>query len=289
MNMHDDIRLLIPAVAMGVADEGELERVERHVASCADCRRELDDVRAVSDQLPYAAPSHEPPRSLRAKILADAAARPQVDAPADSRVGAVAASEAVSTQAPPSVVPADDLDRARDKRRARRRFAGWPAAATGIAVAACIALAVVTSSLTDRIDSLEGSLERTRAQSDQRDQSGNAVDVALVSDDVVDVTHTPALRNARGYVAIDRSSNTGVLVIRDLPAPPKGRSWQAWSIDSTGRKESLDILNGDAGLLLLPVRLDDRGNAVQTLAITIEPKGGSRQPTGIPVATAQLA
>jgi anti-sigma-K factor RskA len=59
----------LPAYALGSLDEGENVQVEAHLASCAECRRELEAYRAVVAELPLAVPLREPPARLRQAIL----------------------------------------------------------------------------------------------------------------------------------------------------------------------------------------------------------------------------
>jgi anti-sigma-K factor RskA len=105
MSDHDDIRGLIAAVALGAATEQERADVERHAATCPDCRAELDGLRAASAGLALDVPQLDPPPGLKRRVLA------AVHADADRR-------------APAAPV------------RRRPRLALWPAAAAVLAVIA---------------------------------------------------------------------------------------------------------------------------------------------------------
>jgi hypothetical protein len=64
-----DVRGLIPELAMGVASGDDRARALKHLAGCADCRRELEDVTATVDELLLLVPEHEPPPGFDARVL----------------------------------------------------------------------------------------------------------------------------------------------------------------------------------------------------------------------------
>lgn len=57
----EETRELIAELALGIADGEERARALEHVTDCADCRRELDELSAIADELLELAPEHEPP------------------------------------------------------------------------------------------------------------------------------------------------------------------------------------------------------------------------------------
>ena len=71
-----EVRHLIPELAMGVASGEVRARCLAHLAGCADCRRELEDVADTVDALLLLAPEHEPPTGFDARVLAALDQRP---------------------------------------------------------------------------------------------------------------------------------------------------------------------------------------------------------------------
>jgi hypothetical protein len=59
----------LPELALGIADGEERARALEHVATCASCRRELDELSAVADDLIALAPQEEPPGGFEARVL----------------------------------------------------------------------------------------------------------------------------------------------------------------------------------------------------------------------------
>jgi hypothetical protein len=66
----DEVRDLLPELAAGVADGDERARAIAHLASCSDCRRELDEMTSVVDRLVLLAPEHEPSPGFESAVLA---------------------------------------------------------------------------------------------------------------------------------------------------------------------------------------------------------------------------
>jgi anti-sigma-K factor RskA len=101
---HNAIRELIAPVALGAATEQETSDVERHAATCHDCRAELDLLRGAAAGLALEVPQLDPPPALKARVM-DAVR-------AENRIQGVVA--------PPR----------------RRRWALWPSLAGALAVLA---------------------------------------------------------------------------------------------------------------------------------------------------------
>jgi anti-sigma-K factor RskA len=66
---HNAIRELIAPVALGAATEQETTDVERHAATCHDCRAELDLLRAAAAGLALEVPQLDPPPALKARVM----------------------------------------------------------------------------------------------------------------------------------------------------------------------------------------------------------------------------
>lgn len=68
----------LPELALGVAGGEERALALEHVAGCADCRRELEKLSAIADDLLALVPEREPPAGFEARVLAR---MPHRDAP----------------------------------------------------------------------------------------------------------------------------------------------------------------------------------------------------------------
>lgn len=153
--------------------------------------------------------------------------------------------------AAPAVVP--DASTVRSVRPRRRRFA-MPAL-----VAACMLLALGVAVQSVRVADLRSELDDASTRTTQIRGTG-ALDTASI-----EVTYA--------------GDGQPRLQLADMPQPPRDRAWQAWSIRADGTMTSLGTIERNshiAGLLV------DENTA--EVAITLEPAGGSVQPTSAPMA-----
>ncbi|MFX0578724.1 anti-sigma factor [Nocardia nepalensis] len=77
---------------------------------------------------------------------------------------------------------------------------------------------------------------------------------------------------------------TALVSFNDVPAPPDGRSYQVWLVSADGAPRSVAIVVSVAGSSVVT-----RFDTVDTLAVTVEPAGGSAKPTTTPIASLLLA
>jgi hypothetical protein len=66
----DDIREITAELALGIASGEERARALAHAAHCRDCRRELEQLTKVVDDLLLLAPEEEPPVGFEGRVLA---------------------------------------------------------------------------------------------------------------------------------------------------------------------------------------------------------------------------
>jgi anti-sigma-K factor RskA len=143
----------------------------------------------------------------------------------------------------------------------RRRPRLVLAAASGLAAAAAIALAFW-------VVSLSGELDRTRAA------------LAVLADPAA---RSIELEGAAGRLVV-AADGDAALVVRDLPAAPQGKTYEAWVIQGD-RPAPAGLFEGeDARDLVL---LDRRVPPDAVIAVTLEEEGGVDVPTGTPLFSAR--
>jgi hypothetical protein len=75
----NETRAIAPELALGIADGEERARALDHVAACPDCRRELEALSSLADELCELAPEREPPLGFELRVLGTLEpVRPQV-------------------------------------------------------------------------------------------------------------------------------------------------------------------------------------------------------------------
>ena len=145
----------------------------------------------------------------------------------------------------------------------------WPAYALA---AACLAIAIVTG-LADL--SLNDRLNRDRAQTGAQTQT------------IADLTAPDSLRHrfARGEVVTH--GDRLYIAMHDLPAPPPGRVYQAWTL-AKGAKTVAPSVTFTPAEGVAVVRLPEAATTLAAVAVSVEPEGGSKQPTTKPIALVAL-
>jgi anti-sigma factor RsiW len=88
-----------------------------------------------------------------------------------------------------------------------------------------------------------------------------------------------------GTATVVAAGGTAVFATSALPAPPPGKAYQVWLIDKAGMRSAglLKLTNGSGQSLVSGVTV---GSSV---AVSLEPSGGSKQPTTTPVLNLKVA
>jgi anti-sigma factor RsiW len=73
----EEMRELAPEIALGVLDGEQRAEALRHLATCADCRREVEQLSQVADELVMLAPVQEPPAGFESRVVEAIGLRPQ--------------------------------------------------------------------------------------------------------------------------------------------------------------------------------------------------------------------
>jgi anti-sigma-K factor RskA len=89
-----------------------------------------------------------------------------------------------------------------------------------------------------------------------------------------------------GVATVVAAQGTAVLAADRLPAPPSGKTYQVWSIGKDSVISSaglLELQNGQGQSLVAGVTAGD------SVAVSVEPAGGSKQPTTKPILMIKIA
>ena len=153
---------------------------------------------------------------------------------------------------------------------ARRAPLAWPAYAVA---AACLAIAI----LTGLIDiSLNDQLEHERAQ--------NAAQVQTIAD--LTAPDSQRYRFAGGEILTH--GDRLYIAMHDLPAVPAGHVYQAWTIAKGANGVAPSITFEPAAGGVAVVRLPEAATTIAAVALSVEPEGGSKQPTTKPIALVKI-
>ncbi|GAA4731018.1 hypothetical protein GCM10023216_23700 [Isoptericola chiayiensis] len=242
---------LLPAYALDAVDDLERRQVERLLDTDADARRALDEYRKVVAAFTV---ESAPPAAMRDAVMARIAATPGSSrhdggTPVD---GEPSAAHDDGTPAGADVVPLD---------RARRRRWGLVAAAAAAVVAVAVPTTVAIQAtieqneLQQRVDTVAEMMADPSAQLLRSDVTGGGSATVLVAGDDF------------------------LFSANDLPDVGTDSTYQLWLVGAEGGVTSAGLLDPQDGSVEQLVQdVDGVG-----LAVSVEPEGGSEQPTTDPV------
>ncbi len=268
MNEHEDYEGLAAGYALHALEPEDEQRLAAHLLTCNSCARLVADTAELGAAFADFLPPEQPPPSLRARILAAAAAEPRVGsepATAAPVSPAVPAAPAPAADAPTVVAaPGSGGDgassrspvrsRARRMQLRSRVAVGALAAAVGIAVAVPVTLAV--------------------ADSGKSAGTNSAVEQWLLSPGsrVVTLTGTGTATDSAAAKAV--MTNQGVyLVANGLPANNTDDSvYVLWAADTHGVRSALATfdVHGTSPVALKATDLPFKMSDVSQVAVSFE-------------------
>ena len=269
--MSPDLHHLSGAYALDALDDGERALFEQHLAECPDCRAEVAELSATAHSL-AALTEEPPPPALRASVLSGIRQIRPLPPLADDDDGMPAAGVGAaeghpgSSPALPSTTGADgDDEGVATVVPLRRRTSTWVAAA---AAAAFIAVGgLVWSPWTEPADP-------------------SPVAQVVAAEDAMRVSRTQGELTAE--LAYSRQLGQAAVSVTGLPPAPEGKTYQLWYVgsDEVARSAGLLTTGSDGRGELL---LQGNANAAAAVGMTLEPAGGSSQPTTEPLVVLTLA
>jgi anti-sigma-K factor RskA len=248
---HAEAIELAGLYVLDALDPDERAQVDAHLATCAQAHDEFAEVGAVAPALATLADPVGAPAGLKNRVMAD------------YRAGAGAT---VWEPAPAARGQAQ-------MRPARPSWLGWAAAAAAVLLIAVTAGWAYVAQSNAALDSQRAEL------------IAQAIDVMAAPGSSVAVMQGSAgAAGASGFAAFGENG-TGYIVLVDMPAAPPGKTYQAWYI-ADGVPVSAGLISVDRdGYALLEL---SNQPGTQVIALTVEPSGGSAQPTSDPVAAGEL-
>jgi anti-sigma-K factor RskA len=240
---------LVAAYALGVLPAAEHAHVAAAILADPEARREYDQLRATANLIGLSA--EEPVDSARSARMKE------------RLLAAVRADAAPRRSAAPSGVRSSAL------------FGVTLAAAAAVA----FALISVIQNFGLRSD-LHDAQRRLVAL-----QAGAAADRRTVERDrrmLADLAAGDAKRYDVPYGSVVTRGAHVYLALATLPPLPRGKVYQAWTLarGSTTMTPSVTFAPNADGTTLVPLGADARSTAA--VAVSVEPEGGSRQPTTTP-------
>jgi anti-sigma-K factor RskA len=251
MNDPQDREMLMDLVAgyaLGVLPAAQCSQVAAFILSDPEARREYDEARATANLIGLSA--EEPVDSARSARMKE-------------RLMAAVRSDVSPRRTPVS---------------ATRTSAMW---GTTLAAAAAVVFALVSviqnfGLRTDLHDS------QTRVAALQTRLDADRRTVARDRSMLTDLTASDAKRYTVAYGTVVMRGPHLYLALASLPPLPRGKVYEAWTL-ARGAKAvapSVTFVPNQSGITLVP--LPEDASNLSAVALSVEPEGGSRQPTTKP-------
>ncbi|MEI7031885.1 anti-sigma factor [Streptomyces pratensis] len=239
-----ELHTLTGAYAVHALPDAEHRAFERHLRDCEACAQEVRELSATAARLGLAVAAH-PPLEMRERVLRE-----------------------ITTvrQEPP-------VHERRERSGRGGRTGRWPAYALAACVAAAAAFGGAALWQNQLAQDARQEADRAQRQNQQLAEVLSAPDARTASGELAGGAH--------GAVVVSESRNRAVFLASGMERPPSGKVYQLWFNDAGAMRSAglMDPSAGDGAVLL-----DGPVGRASGMGITIEPAGGSAEPTSSPVA-----
>jgi hypothetical protein len=245
--MTTDVHTLSGAYALDAVTAEEADEFGAHLAVCESCRTEVREFHEAAARM-GAAEALAPSPGLRDRVLAAVDRTPQIP-PSPARAAA------------PGDTGSGRVTPLRESTQATgpRRWLTWVATAAAAVVLAGAGVVGVRAVLEP-----------------DNGQLSSAATAVFTSGDV----HTATVKTANGgklRVGVSPRLDEMAVDTRDLPALDDGHVYQIWAVHDGFMKSAAVLTDPEAGAAMtLPAPATE-------VAVTVEPSGGSKQPTTAPI------
>ncbi len=252
MSGHEQFGGDLALYALNVLEGDERAKLEEHLASCAECRLELEQLRGDGALLALSTSGPKPPARARARLLE-----------------AVAKESKTATSG------------ARGTREMRHPWSRW--AWLGWATAA--AMVVLTALLWNENSALRRMLaakneESTQARLELEDLRKIVAPILSPQTQRITVVSVKSAPQPQGKAFYLRSRNNLVFVASNMPQLPPHKAYQLWLVPPDGTPIAAGVFKPDArgsGTIVNPPL--PAGVEAKAFAITVEDEAGVPQPT----------
>jgi anti-sigma-K factor RskA len=240
-----ELHLLTGSYALDALTEGEQADFEKHLERCPSCADEVRGLRETAARLALAT-AIVPPPEMRARVLAAAPLIRQLPPPSRSR-----------------------LSRAGGRTGLRRPSLSRTGITAGIlTLAAAFVFLIVTQISTN--------------QQLHRAQASNSAVAAVLSAPDAHIEAVSATVGGTVTAVTSLDQHEAVITTADVPPLPDSRVYQLWVMSASGAAKSAGFVTVNSSGSTTPV-LASGVQPGDRLGITVEPAGGTAQPTTTPV------
>jgi len=251
----EELEELAAGYALEALDADDAARFQAHLDGCDRCRDLVAELRAAAAVLPEALRPIAPSPTLRDRLLAEALRAPN--------------EAAMPARAAPAPL---------DERRATGL--GTRSGLWALSLAALFAVTLGFGYWNFRLQ------QQVTRQAVALDSQALVLQAVAAGGRQWTLNGTADAPGAAGVLVQDPADPRPLLMVRDLPPLGQQQAYQAWVIAGSAPLEAglLERVTGAAYIARLERPLD----SADTVAVTVEPAGGSRAPTGPIVVAGRL-
>ncbi len=265
-NEHNRYLGLCLPYALGRLNPRNRRFFEDHLkAGCDECNKELAEIYEAMSVLPLSLPSRAVPPHIRYKVMAAAQTGGRAAKQVEQRT------QKLVTESPSQ----------------QRPWYGYAMAIASVVIV--VALGLYTNSLINRIGSQEQLLSTQQQQivalKDEVQQKEELLKVLQAPKiDMVFMNGLPPSPAGYGKIIWDPVKKVAIFQVANLPLAPADKDYQLWIIKnkipiSAGVFSVRDEKEKENYFKVLALDVTDK-KEVDAFAVTLEPKGGSQQPSG---------
>lgn len=284
----EEVKELGPLYAIGALDVKTSRDVDEFLSQATpDQNREIAEWREVAASIPLALPGATPPAQLKDRLLSRIAVEPKLIVPNHSVNPGEATPQVDKIITKSAVEPAARIiPFAKPAPRQESTAVRW------LLMAATVLLALTSGFFFWRqqqaINERNELAKRLEDAQLVRAQLSNQL--AKAQDDINKII-SPVTKviqmvgdeapQASAKLVWDTTTQTWVIHIHNLPPPPSDKDYQLWYVTKEATKISAEVFrtNADGRVDLRLTLPSDLVNGLAATAVTLEPKGGSPQPT----------
>lgn len=275
------------AWALNALDAEEREQVRRYLAKDPEAAAEARAFEETAGELATSVTPLAPPPSLKAAVMGRIATTRQLsplpeeedpvveDAPpSTSTPPSISTPPSAPSTAPPSTAPSAQVVPL-DRYRASVRRSRWTAAAAAVLLVTTIVGAGLWNAERTAQQEARASLEAMASEQAVSDQERAMVSAIMSADDASHLA-VPAEHGGSLEVMYSRGEEAMIVQPVNLPELPADETYQLWMIDASGAA-SAGVLEDPAAPMMHPGAIP----AGSSLGLSIEPAGGSAQPSTV--------
>lgn len=254
---HNDYKEMIPARALSALDAAEDRALTDHLATCDECRRELDEWLTTASGLAFEASPLEPSTRVKHQILTEVR---------ELKIGRQ------STNVVPFM---------QSKRSVWSSFGSLGAIAAALLFVGVLVYAgllwkenrAIRSQLTVLVS------ENNQLKHDVELQAGLIKIISARDSKVMALGGTPMAPAANAKLVYEKTGHA-MLVAQGLPKAPEGMQYQLWFIVGSEKMPGKTFSPDASGSGVMVDEVPSSAMQSAVFAITLEPTGGVKVPTG---------